>query len=433
MQLPSRTMRVQASWSLAGTVAGAVASLVGVKLISIWIPAEAFGRASLILGLVALANGVLVGPIGTAGQRLYFEYRNRGLAVWFLRQLDRALVGGVSLSVAFYFAAVALTGATRQESILTGTALAATVLAGQTLQTRLVLCLEVRREQRALALASSLSRILVPVTLLCLVLAGTHGATAVVVSQALGPALVGLTWRRPREEPGQGQCPASPRSAAMECQRNFVAFGWSLPLGWVAMWGVTTSARYVLERHVPLATVGVYTMNLGLWMALFSLLNGWMETLTRPLVYSYAAGGDIAMVTRVTMGRFALCVSATALVLAALPFVGRGMLPWLLGRAYLAETPAGRLFVVASGLQAAGYALVSALLALRRTIWMTGATLLAAAVNITASWALVPRWGLTGAAVANVAAYVAWNGTLGLLVWAALQHRRPPTQAAVTA
>ena len=417
---PSLRLRAQASWALAGTLAGAAASLAGVRLITLWVPAGAFGEASLILGLVALVSGLVIGPIGSACQRIYFDYSARGMSAWFQGQFDRLLLAGVAFCVLLYVVAAWATN--RRAGLLVGTVLAGCVLVGQTLQTRLSIGLEVRREQKSLAAVSTLNKALVPVALLILMVMGVDAAIAVILSQAAPAVLIGLAWRLPDEAATQRFVPESHRKGVEGFRTSLVSVGWALPVSWLAMWGVTTSSRYVLDRYLTADAVGIYAMNTGLWITLFSLLNGWLETFTRPILYAFAAAGDTRGVWGVTIRRCLVCAGGLGLVLAMLPLVGWRLVHRFLGPNYATGGWTGLMIVAGAGMQATGYALVSALLAVKRVPLIAAATVAAAAVNLGVCLAAVPLRGVTGAAIGSVLAGATWNALLGVLVWTTLRN-----------
>ena len=172
----------------------------------------------------------------------------------------------------------------------------------------------------------------------------------------------------------------------------------------------------MLDAYLPVASVGAYTLNLGLWALGFSLLNGWLETFTRPVLYSHASAGEMSSLTTLIATRVGLCAAATLVALATLPLFGLSVVNRFVGSAYALEAPTQYLLVAAGGLQATGFGLVAGLLALKRGLAVALATTVAAVVNIAGSVITVPVHGVNGAAAANLAAYLVWNCVLATIL-----------------
>ena len=46
-------------------------------------------KPSLLLGVAAVLNGLLIGPLMTAHLRLYFDYLKKGLGVWYVNIFNK--------------------------------------------------------------------------------------------------------------------------------------------------------------------------------------------------------------------------------------------------------------------------------------------------------------------------------------------------------
>ena len=84
-----RRITGEGAWALAGQVAAAAAGLVAIRLLTELAPKEVFGEASLVLGAMMLGRQVFLGPIWNAQLRFHPEYRQKGQARWFTREIAR--------------------------------------------------------------------------------------------------------------------------------------------------------------------------------------------------------------------------------------------------------------------------------------------------------------------------------------------------------
>ena len=103
-----------------------------------------------------------------------------------------------------------------------------------------------------------------------------------------------------------------------------MAYGWTLPITFLAMWVITTSDRYMLQYFMTSTDVGRYAMNYGLWSMPFLFLNGWLEILFRPLVFEAAAKNNwdrvnTIIVWRIGVGLLASILGTTLIFLLAEP------------------------------------------------------------------------------------------------------------------
>ena len=60
-------------WSSLGKVTTALGTLVGVRLLTEFLPKEVYGKLSLLVGLMVLASNFFTGPLFLAAQRFYSE------------------------------------------------------------------------------------------------------------------------------------------------------------------------------------------------------------------------------------------------------------------------------------------------------------------------------------------------------------------------
>jgi O-antigen/teichoic acid export membrane protein len=173
------------------------------------------------------------------------------------------------------------------------------------------------------------------------------------------------------------------------------------------------SDRYFLKAYGTLTEVGLYsigsTFGLALKLFLSAFESAWtpfflavMTEPDAPRIYSTISTYIVAVLVLLTAG---LCVVAPAVVdLATAPaFHGASAVtPWI------------AISVMFQGLYLVGSI---GIVITKRTMLYPISTGVAAAVTIVANMILIPRYGMLGAAYANVVAYAALAGVTGVFSW----------------
>jgi O-antigen/teichoic acid export membrane protein len=400
------------AWSLSGSVIGVGAGFVVVKITTSLVRTTAYGDAALALGVVALLNAVVTGPLLVFHNRLYFEHRaNAAQAAGYARYFRKVLFCGSVVAVIAYSLVAA--GA----EILTGRAYATVIgptvllLFAQPSLSMLANYLEAERRQRSLAILNVSQKALVPAWLFLLLYAGAAQSAAVILAQVCSVVLLLAVYRRvyPR-------APAANSTAidAPGIVQTLRASFWSVAGGYILMWVMTTVDRYFIEALRSTSEVGVYAMNYGVWSMPFLLLNGWLEVVTRPLLYSRAARQDGRGVAGVVVARLLVSVTSAAVGAVLLILLSDSIGQLLLGTKYWV----GRLLVttlaVAHVFFVGGYAVTAYFLAIKQTTPIFTASLLGAVTNVTLNMVLIRRLGIEGAALATLGAYVIWFVALGV-------------------
>ncbi|MFO0551471.1 MAG: polysaccharide biosynthesis C-terminal domain-containing protein [Polyangiaceae bacterium] len=180
-----------------------------------------------------------------------------------------------------------------------------------------------------------------------------------------------------------------------------------LPAG-LAVWVLDRADRYVISQFLDAKAVGNYSAQYALAsLILFAQAPFQMALLPRLL---QAWNKDRALATRYLEGGYRLYGLIATFFVAVVPFLGPPVLR-VLANAQVAEGSPINMAFVSAGLALWGLAIVDqcVLHATYKTRAIGFSTALAAGVNVGACVLLVPRMGITGAALATTLAYgVSW-------------------------
>jgi O-antigen/teichoic acid export membrane protein len=392
-------------WSLLGNVAGIIGGVLQYKVIAALVPADQYGRAALVLGVLALLNMFLVNPLATAQLRLFFDYAQKGMAVQYQRRFRVLLyvVSGVCVLGYVVFALLARDGGNH---VYWGLALPAVLVLISTPQaTATSNFLELKRQYRDLSMATLVGRLSLLGILVLLLWTALPRATAIVLTNALAPLLVIQCFER-RARVGQSIEAAGRNHRIPWLSMVGAGFAGALYLSNFMMWCITTSDRYVIGHYLPLHDVGVYTMNYGLWSVPYLALVGWLDLTVRARFYARAASGDWAGAKRMTLVRLAFAFGVSVVGTAALYVIGPLVARWFLGPGYAASTSLMMTLAIAHVFYVAANSVMPVFLAAKKAGYIVASNTVAAGVNIVLNIWLVPKYGIYAAAANTLVAYV---------------------------
>lgn len=400
-----------ASWSLLGNLLAVIAGLATLKIIGQLVSASDYGAASLVLGLCALLNQFIAGPLMTERIRLYFDHLRQGDTRPLARVLRGLLLRVSALILVIYLAAAAIFYWRGQTTYLALAVPAALLLF---LQPQINIAqgqFEAHRNYKALSLVQPLLSVLQVPLLLGLLWAAVSGSTSVVLSQALAAACIFLAlqfrWRN------------APAGASELGQSAMTAFAWSLYAFNLASWIMATSGRFLIDHFMAREDVGVYVINYAFWAIPYTVLNGWISSFSRPRIYARAADAAWQRVLHAWLGGIlagaGLAVAGTALIY----FIGKRLALLVLGERYWHSEQLMLLLAVAHIFFVVGHTSSTYFLAIKRPNWVWTTSLLAAAVNVAVNILYLPKLGVQAAAWATLAAYLSWSVMMlvGVAVW----------------
>jgi len=183
------------------------------------------------------------------------------------------------------------------------------------------------------------------------------------------------------------------------------AFRLSLPLvpHGLASWVLSLSDRVILQIYVSLATIGVYSLGfqLGSIMIMVSgaITSAWVPFFLRRV----AEEGDAAnqsLSRIVTYYTLTVCMVAIGLCI-----FSHDVIVMLMPESYLAAQSVVPVVAIGYLWNSLYFIPANFLFAKARTSWLPVATIVAGVVNVGANFALVPHFGIMGAAWANFVAF----------------------------
>ena len=419
----SQKFSSDAYWSLLGNLVGFFAGLLAIKIITSLVRTHEYGQASLALGLVALLSNLFFLSLTTTQNRLYFDYLERGMGLWFVRVFN-VVLGAAGLIALFFYFVVAMIYKLQGKAVYLELLLPiALFLIARPYMNSLLLYLEAHRKQALVAIVNILQRVLYPLLLWLLLATALSQVKAIIVSQVIGVILLLGIFRVPREHKKSCKYPENRRKELSNLKKSILSFGWALPLGNLAMWIQTTSDRYLLEFFTTLDTVGVYVINYGLWSIPYAMLNGWLEILTRPILYNKAAKNDWGGVKHIIVMRTLFGMGISILGTILLYFVGEHIASIMLGTQYWKGLQLMMTIAIAHCFFVIGYSVLPVFLAGKRTKVILWATSAAALINIVVNLFAIPAYGVLGAAMSTLIAYIVWALILVVLAHLFLQGR----------
>jgi O-antigen/teichoic acid export membrane protein len=187
----------------------------------------------------------------------------------------------------------------------------------------------------------------------------------------------------------------------MQC----LAFGWvDVPVR-LGAWGLRVADRLILQAYVPLSLVGVYSIGQMLGATAFELVASSVNLAIMPFFYQTALEtsepsskrifADIAAWNAVLLGLLGLGTVLFAREIIVIFATAR----------FLDAEPIVLLIAWASIFQALAHVPTRGVYFAKKTGWLPLVFLGPAALNIALNFAMVPRWGIMGPALAALVAY----------------------------
>lgn len=402
-----------ASWSLVGNLLTLFSGLAILKLIGLLVDRQQYGSASLVLGVAGLLTQLISNPLLTERTRLYFDQMRNGGAVAIFQAVQTRLLTTSALACVVYLAFAGVTYQQGNRIYLQLTVPVICLLVVFPQLTAVLSQLEALRAYRALAIAQPMVTVLQVPFLALLLWMSLQGASAIVWGQAFAGLVVYAFFRvRLARSAGPAAAGTDTSSPAI------TALGWSLYASNVASWLMTNGDRYLVDHFLSRAEVGIYVINYAFFSIPYTVVNGWINSVSRPRIYQRAAEQQWDRVLRVSLGSLGTGLLFGVLGAGIIYVIGRPLALLIMGERYWHSEQLMMLIVVAHIFFIMGHTSTIYYLALKNSTVVWQSCVAMAIVNVALNVVLLPRLGLIAAAWATLATYVLWSVVLitGILV-----------------
>jgi O-antigen/teichoic acid export membrane protein len=394
-------------WTLLGNIATLAVSLGIVKITTNIVGAAEYGKASLVLGVLAVITSFVSGPLFVAHLRMYFDWLQAGKVTEYIKAFRWILFACGLVMCGIYalvtFSAMRLGSLVYYDLLIESCLL----ILAQLYWSASANYLEAQRQYRKVAFSNVAQKLGVLATLPFLLHSAPSASSALIIASIVPLLLLMLAFGHIPSGAQKDELTPPLRQVLSDIKVSLWQFGFALPIGYVANWALSTSDRYVIEYFRSTEEVGIYAMNYGFWSLPFVVLNGWLEVLFRSRLYGRAAAQDVKGMKEVLAWRLGVGATVSLCGLGLLVLVGER-----LGLLMLGDYWAGKKLMVAIAAAhvafVAGYGAASLFVAVKRFRILTFTTTAAAVFNLGLNFAIVPRFGVMGAAASTLLAYMLW-------------------------
>lgn len=389
-------------WVATGQVLTLVGRLVGIRLITGIVSPEVYGHVALLVGLGALAAGMLVTPVVQSAVRFYPDAARDGHP-GALRSLTSRYLRWAGLLSSFVLLAVGLAWSSASGQGPTAWAYAFLALgfladAARTYETGL---LNAVRRQAAGSLWLAADSWLRTLCALAFLLIAGASAASVLAGYAVGAFVANVLFARRRVVPqGSAPEPSGPwaKHAAAACRAYAAPL---IPLALLG-WAFNLGDRYVLASVAGADATGLYSAAYGLGSMPFLALSGVLVTTFRPVLFEAASAGDRAKERRIVF----LWIAVTAATGIAGVLLLVWLAPWVvriaLGSEFRVAAPLLPWIGAAYAVQNIQNVFETRIYARRRTGSFLVLSVASAAVAVSMYLVLIPRMGAMGAALGTL-------------------------------
>jgi len=322
--------RNEIAWVLAGQVLSFAGGFLAIKLLTVLLGAQAYGRFAAGLTLAGLCNMFVYGPISQALMRFYSICRERGELSAYFAVADR-----LSFAVALGFIALAAASGTavwlaldRGWALIVLAALAVGIVAGT--NSCLITVLSAQRKRRAVALLQALDAWLKPLLAMAFLWIAGPDAGVALLAFFLGTLLVTVAqWvRRETVRPPK----TASVSTASRRQLRGQVLRYSASMGVFSFFGAISAYS---DRWIALGLAGEH--DLGVYAAMYQIANvpfvvmlAVITQLVTPVLYDRAGQATTAQALVRSDKLLGQTIAAAAILMGGLV-----LLAWALARPVL--------------------------------------------------------------------------------------------------
>lgn len=282
----------QSAWVLIGQGLSAIGTLVGLRLVTGAVSPTVYGTVVLTVGVVALAQGVAVGPMMQAVLRFYPQYERDGTGSVLRATVTRTLRQPVLWLSIVLVVALGVWSSQTGEGLMLGPLCAALFVVDMTRVVETTF-LNAAGRQRAMAQLVAADAWLRPVFAVIVVRIAGASASAVLAGYAIGTALpVSVVHVMKSRRNASDKPLALSTSEVRQGGRRLWTYARPLMLipllGWVSGQG----DRFIIGGLLGLESAGLYAAVYGLASRPFLMFGNAVELSLRQIYYSRVSRGD---------------------------------------------------------------------------------------------------------------------------------------------
>jgi len=389
-------------WIFGAYAVTIAAGLVSVRLFTELATQSVFGGANLLLGVLTLGTQTLLAPITQTQIRYHVGYKDAGSADAYTWRMARYTAGAAGTMAAVVALALLIWPSARAGAHVWVIFELAAWTAVSSYRSLLLNRVQAERRQKLYSLwlgGESVSTMVCTATVLYFF--GT--IEGYIAGQVLGTALTALMFGRlPPLSTARRLGPDDPdrETARLQIRRYGVPFAPFALLAWVS----NQSDRYVLAADLSTTAVGQYVAAFGIASRLPSLVGGLLADLFKPALFEAENRSDFVRAKRLLAIWLATLAGATIVLILALFVFGDQVADLLLAKSYRPGAKEIMCWIAAGyGFTVLAQVLEVQILALGDSRVLLWTKLAGAVANLALAIAIVPIFGVIGAARANVA------------------------------
>ncbi|MHC4241650.1 MAG: lipopolysaccharide biosynthesis protein [Planctomycetota bacterium] len=393
-----RIILKEGAWSAFGKITTALGTLIGVRLLTEFVPKEIYGKISLLIGIATLGSNLFAYPLISAAQRFHPEMALSGN----VSQFRRTIVGILKWTVGTLASLILLGGLFVQSSALSYwvfVALAA-FLVVQVMRNLEMGFLIAARRQKEVAIWSISEAWLKPAfaVLLVILLGDTPQSVLLGYFAAFGSILL-CFHLLPVSVEGSNNSKVKIETDT-ELLANIRRYAMPLvPLALV-VWISSLSDRYIISGMLGVGQVGLYAAGYGLISMPFLMAGDIIGQTLRPPYYQAVSAGNITLGKKLLRTQLSITVLVCSAGVVAVFFLRNLIASLLLAEEY--RSAVSLMPWIASGitLQIITQIFEGILIAYKRTGFLLMVHSLGAVVCVLSVYILIRRFNLIGAAMA---------------------------------
>jgi O-antigen/teichoic acid export membrane protein len=285
----------RSAWAFSGQALNILFGLMIIRSLTELVAPGEFGRSNLILGAIALVNGIVCGPLMQATLRLLPEYSVKNTARPFLKYLKGLLVKTTLLVCLVFFVSAFLFSYVSFSEII----LIAALYVLDTVRSLWLTILSANDDQKSYAILSSIDAFLRPLGALLASAAIGGVMFSVLVGMLVGGGLTLciVFFLRKKQSVNVESAFLNDSSVSKE----LICFCLPLiPLNFIG-WITSSSDRYIAAELLGTSAAGLYIAIYGLTSKPCIACSGAIELVMRPNLYKEVAENRIASADKVVL------------------------------------------------------------------------------------------------------------------------------------